>query len=158
MNSLMKRNSNGGNAPATSFGGVVDKIFQNNLNRFFDDNFWGFNGLERNTSVPVNIRETAQSYELELVAPGLKKEDFKVGLNGDVLTISMEHQEEKNETNNSEGWLRKEYKTRSFSRSFSLDDAADANKISARYSDGILHISVPKKEGAQALSRTIKVS
>lgn len=154
MNTLMKR-TNGNNAPATGFSGMVDRIFQDNLNRFFNDDFWGFNGLDRSVSVPVNIRQTAKSYELEVVAPGLKKEDLKVTADGNVLTISFEQQKE--DTAEGEGWLRKEYRTRSFSRSFTIDDTVDVSKIAASYDQGILHLDLPKKQEAQALTRTIEI-
>lgn len=157
MNTLMKRNSGNGNLPPTSFSGMVDKIFQDNLSRFFDDELWGFRGLDRNVTVPVNVRQTGNSYELELIAPGLKKEDFKINVNGDMLTISFEQEEENNQQNKEQGWLRKEYKLRSFSRSFNLDDTVDVNKVEAKYSDGILHLSLPIKEGAKPISRSIEI-
>ena len=155
MNTLMKKSN--GSMPATSFSGLVDKIFQNNVNRLLDDDFWGFSNVAQNVNVPVNLKETDKSYELELVAPGLKKEDFKINVHRDMLTISFEHQEEQSHQNESADWLRKEYQKRSFTRSFSLDDAIDTNKISAKYTDGILHVSLQKKEGAQAVSRTIDI-
>ncbi|MBS1587049.1 MAG: Hsp20/alpha crystallin family protein [Bacteroidetes bacterium] len=108
--------------------------------------------------MPVNIKDTGKSYELQLVAPGLQKQDFKVNLNGDTLTVSYEHKEQQQDQNNEEGWLRNEYRVQSFSRSFTLDDSLEPNKISARYSDGILHLSIPKKEGAQKISRNIEIS
>src|ERR1700761_289770 len=145
MNTLMKKNGNGV-LPAASFGGMVDKIFQDNLSRFFDDSLWGFSGLARNVNIPVNIRETDKTYEMELVAPGLKKEDFKINVSGELLTVSFEHTQESNQENKEQGWLRKEYKAQSFSRSFNIDNTVDANKISAKYSDGILHLSLPEKE------------
>ncbi|HYD23103.1 MAG TPA: Hsp20/alpha crystallin family protein [Flavipsychrobacter sp.] len=154
MTSLMKRGN--GQAPANGFSGLVDKVFQDNLSRFFNDDFWGFNGVSRAINVPVNLRETDKSYELEVVAPGLRKEDFKVNVQGDVLTIGFEHKEENNQQGQ-EGWLRREYKQQSFSRAFSLDDNVDANKINATYQDGVLRLSLPKKEGAQSLSRTISI-
>lgn len=155
MNTLMKRTN--GNMPATTFSGLVDRLFQNNANRVFDDDFWGFNGVSQNVNVPVNIRETDKSYELQLVAPGLKKDDFKVNVSGDVLTVSFGQKEEHSHENKGEGWLRKDYQMRSFTRSFNLDDAIDANKIDAKYADGILHLTMPKKEGAQSISRTIEI-
>lgn len=158
MTSVMKRTNGNGNLPATNFSGLVDSVFRNDLSRFFNDDFWGFNGLDRSVNVPVNIRETDKSYELELVAPGLRKEDFKVSLSGDLLTVSLQHREENKEENSDGSWLRKEYKQQSFSRSFTLADTLDANNITARYSDGILYLSLPKKEGAQSLSRTIDIS
>lgn len=158
MNTLMKRTNGNGYVPATTFSGLVDKIFQNNVNRLLDDDFWGFTNVSHNVSVPVNVRETDKSYELELVAPGLKKEDFKINLHREMLTVSFEHQDEQSQQDKEEGWLRREYHKRSFSRSFNLDEAIDAGKISAKYDDGILHLSLPKKEEVQALSRTIEIN
>lgn len=157
MTTLMKRGAGNGSAPATTFGSLVDKFFQNEMGRIFDDDRWGFNGLSRNVNVPVNIRETDNSYELELVAPGLKRENFEVNVSGDMLTVSFEQKEETNQQNKEEGWLRREYKQQSFSRSFNLDDTVDANKITAKYADGVLHLSMPKKEGAQRITRTIEI-
>jgi len=146
-----------GNLPANSFSGLVDKLFENTLSNVFDDANWGFRGVNRQVNVPVNIRETDKAYELHLVAPGLKKEDFKVSLHGELLTVAFEHNEQHNQQNEQQGYLRKEYRMQSFSRSFTLDDTVDANKISANYTDGILHLTLPKKEGAQQLSRTIEI-
>ncbi len=155
MNSLMKSTNGNGSVPVTTFSGLVDKIFQNNVNRLLDDDFWGFNNAPQNVSVPVNVRETGKGYELELVAPGLKKEDFKINVHGEVLTVSFEQQQEQQARE--DGWLRKEYQRRSFVRSFNLDEAIDAGKITATYDNGILHLSLPKKEEAQAVSRTIEI-
>lgn len=157
MNTLMKRTNGTSNLPTTTFSGLVDKIFQNNVNRLLDDDFWGFSNVSHGVSVPVNVRETGSSYELELVAPGLKKEDFKISLHGDTLTVSFEHQDEHSQESKEEGWIRKEYQKKSFTRSFNLDDAIDAGRISAEYHNGILHLTLPKKEEAQALSRTIEI-
>lgn len=157
MNTLTKRNNVNGNAPVTTFSGMVDKLFPNNVNRFFDDDFWGFAGLERSVNVPVNVRETDKSFELEVVAPGHEKEDFKISLNGTTLTVSLDHTENHQSENKDEGWVRKEYKRKSFSRSFTLDDTIDANKISARYTGGILHLSLPKKESAMLQVRKIDI-
>ncbi len=157
MNTLMNRTNSNGNMPVTTFSGLVDKIFQGNVNRLFDDDFWGFSNVSYNVGVPVNLKETDTSYELELAAPGLKKEEFGINVNRDMLTISFEQKEEQNQQNKEEGWLRKEYQKRSFTRIFKLDDAVDANKIEANYTDGILHVSLPKKERAQTISRTIEI-
>ncbi|HMX38155.1 MAG TPA: Hsp20/alpha crystallin family protein, partial [Ferruginibacter sp.] len=114
-------------------------------------------GINQQYHVPVNITETDNSYEMQLVAPGLKKEDFKVNLEGDLLTISYEHKEENSTENKGGRWLRKEYRVQAFSRSFTLDEKLDPNKISAQYLDGVLHLSLPKKEGAQRLFKTIEI-
>lgn len=157
MSNIIKREN--GHQPAT-FGTVVDQIFQNNLNRFFDDEFWGFTGISKSprlTQIPVNIRETDKTYELELSAPGLQKQDFHLYLEGDTLTISAEHKEEKSKEDKSEGWFRKEFRKGHFTKTFNLDDSVDAGKISAKYENGILYLSIPKKEHAQKVTRSIEV-
>ena len=157
MKNIIKREN--GHQPA-AFGSVVDQIFQNNLNRFFDDEFWSFNGLSKSpnlTQVPVNIRDTEKSYEMELNAPGLQKQDFRLNLEGDRLTITAEHSEEDKKENKNEGWFRQEFRKGQFSRTFNLDDSVDANKIAARYENGILYVSIPKKENAQKITRTIEI-
>ncbi len=157
MNRLLKKTNGNGNAPVNTFSGLVERMLHNNVNRLLDDGFWGAGNVARNTNVPVNVQETDKSYELELVAPGLRKEDFKVNVQSDTLTISFEHTEEQNEQGTENGWLRREYRKQSFARTFSLDEAIDAGKISAQYTDGILHLTLPKKEGEQKISRTIEI-
>ena len=149
MNSIIKKEN--GQGPA--FGSVVDQIFQNNLNRFFDDSFWKSEGTRINA--PTNIRETATSYELHLFAPGLKKEDFKLNLNKDLLTISYEHMETTEQQE--QEWIRREYKRQNFSRSFGLNEAVDTPKITASYKDGVLQVVLPKKEGSKNVSQVIEV-
>ena len=159
MTNIMKRENGGARVAPNAFGGLIDQIFQDNLGRFFDDTAFGFNGnrsLSRN-QVPVNVKETDKSYEMDIVAPGLRKEDFKISVSGDMLTVTFEHKEETNQENKDEGWLRKEFRMQSFSRSFSLDDSVDMNKIAASYKDGLLHLSLPKKEGAQRVNRSIEI-
>ena len=152
MSNIIKRTDN----RPTAFGSVVDELFQTNLNRFFDDRFWGLTGSQPDASVPVNIRETGTSYELELIAPGLRKEDFQLAFNGDTLTVSFEHSEERKEAEDRR-WIRQEYRTRSFSRSFTVDRTVDVDKTSARYENGVLTLTLPKKEEAKRVSRKIDV-
>ena len=155
--SIIKRNNGTTALPARTINSWADQLLQDNLNRFFNDDFWGFNGVDQQVNVPVNLRETDKSYEMSLVAPGLRKEDFKLNVTNDLLTISYEQKEEQNQENKSEGWLRKEYKMQSFSRNFNLDDSVDVSKITASYDNGILHLTIPKKENAQRVSKTIEV-
>ena len=155
--SIIKRNNGTTALPARTINSWADQLLQDNLNRFFNDDFWGFNGVDQQVNVPVNLQETDKSYEMSLVAPGLRKEDFKLNVTNDLLTISYEQKEEQSQDNKSEGWLRKEYKMQSFSRNFNLDDSVDVSKITASYDNGILHLTIPKKENAQRVSKTIEV-
>lgn len=143
-----------GNSPA-SFGNVVDNIFQNSLRHFFDDHFWDA-GLPMQTGrIPVNVLERETQYEIDVIAPGLKKEDFNLNIEGNLLTISYDQKEEKNQQD--ENWSRNEFVLRSFSRSFTLDDSVDLNNIQATYDKGILHLNLPKTEKAKKLSRKIEI-
>jgi len=111
----------------------------------------------RTASVPaVNISESAETYQIELAAPGLKKEDFKVSVERDILSISSQRSEE----NSPEGktYNRREYSYAAFTRSFTLPESADADKIQASYTDGVLKLILPKKEEAKAVSRQIEIS
>lgn len=136
---------------------VVDQIFQNNLSRFFDDSFFGSSGLRDRAGLPpVNVREEDKMYELELYAPGLKKQDFQISVHGDTMTIAFERQENKEHTEK-KGWVRREYSCQSFNRSFTLDETIDAQKISAKYEDGVLRVMVPKRENAQRTHREINI-
>ncbi len=119
----------------------------------FDDFFkpWNewFDGglLNRTMNVPsVNITEHKDEYQVSLAAPGLKKDDFHIDVDGNMLTISCEKEENKEEKEKK--FTRKEYSYSSFSRSFTLPDEISKEKIDARYEDGVLKISLPRKEGA----------
>ena len=109
-------------------------------------------------SAPVNIRETDNSYEMQLAAPGLKKEDFKINIDQNVLHISYEHKEENKEQQDSNKWLRSEFKQKSFKRSFTLNEKIDTGKISAKYTDGLLHVTIAKKEVSAPLVHEISVN
>jgi HSP20 family protein len=127
---------------------------------FDNAKFFGKNWLEREfgQSFPaVNIKETNKDFALEFAAPGFKKEDFKVNVDNNILTINAEKEEEKNEEN--KRFTRKEFSYNSFSRSFTLPENVNSEKIDAKYTDGILKLSVPKKEETKALpKKEIKVA
>lgn len=138
------------------------KPFEGSFSNFVDDLFTelpvmlnnGFNNSVRKDSVPVNVKETAGSYELEVVAPGFEKADFKVNLEQQLLTISAEKQA--TETSETEKQIRKEYSFRSFKRSFTLDDKIDATNIEASYINGILRLNLPKLVTVKA-SKAIEI-
>jgi len=153
MANMVKKEN--GNQPST-FGSVVDQIFQNNLSRFFDDSFWGFNGFGNRQQVPVNIRETDKTYEMELMAPGFQKDAFKLQLAGDTLTVSLEEKKDSREQEQG-NWITREFRIQSFSRTFTLDDSVDAENITAKYDNGVLYLTIPKKPHAQKVSKTIDI-
>jgi HSP20 family protein len=121
---------------------------------FFDDFFtkdffdWNDKNFAKvgSTLPSVNLKETDKEYHLELAAPGMKKDDFKVELLNGILNIRAEKRIEKEEKNKEGNFLRREFSYESFHRSFSMPDNVKEDKISAVYKDGILHIGIDKKE------------
>ena len=121
----------------------------------FDDFFkpwneWFDNGnlFGRTMKVPaVNITEHKNEYLVSLAAPGLKKEDFRIDVEGNMITISSEKKDTIEEKD--EKFTRKEYSYSSFSRSFTLPDEVNMEKIEAMYEDGVLKISLPRREEAK---------
>ncbi|QQT55394.1 Hsp20/alpha crystallin family protein [Sphingobacterium siyangense] len=111
------------------------------------------------TTVPaVNIKENADSFEVEVAAPGMAKGDFKVTLDGNLLTISSA-KEEQNEEHH-DNYTRREFSYQSFQRSFELQkEVVDQDNIQARYENGMLRLTIPKKEEAkQKEPRMIEIS
>ncbi len=118
-------------------------------NEWFDDSNRGFFG--RTMKIPaVNITEHTNEFKVSLAAPGLKKDDFKIEVDGNILTISSEKEESKEEKDKK--FTRKEYSYSSFSRSFTLPEEINQEKIEAKYEDGVLHISLPRNSNAKKLS------
>ncbi len=108
----------------------------------------------------VNVRETNDDFMIDVAAPGMKRDDFKVELDNNILTISSELEEKLEEKDKSGKFTRREFSYQSFQRSFSLPESkVDGGKISAKYADGILHVIVPKREDAKVKpARQIAVS
>jgi HSP20 family protein len=122
----------------------------------FND-FWGdqrYQPVNNHHSIPLlNIKETNNEYEISLAAPGFAKEDFKVIVENDVLTISSEKKEEKVESTEKGVYSRKEFWYQNFSRSLTLPQGeVDTQAIFAKYDNGILTVSLPKKEEAKPQS------
>lgn len=129
----------------------------NSMTSLFDDVFtrdllnWGLaNHSTTNTTIPaVNIKETGDAFEVDMAAPGMRKEDFKVELDGNQLTISSEF-ESKNEMKEGERFTRREFSYQSFQRSFTLPkNVVDIDQIEARYENGVLRLLIPKREEAR---------
>jgi len=103
----------------------------------------------------VNICETNDNYELEFNVPGRKKEDFKITVDKNILTVSFEKTEEQKEEKKQ--FIKREFITQSFKRSFTLDEKIDAEKIDAKYENGILMLTLPKKEELKVVPKDISV-
>ncbi|MBN8862661.1 MAG: Hsp20/alpha crystallin family protein [Sphingobacteriales bacterium] len=121
----------------------------------FDDFFkpwneWFENGgmIGRMLKVPaVNITEHEKEYQVALAAPGLRKDDFKIDMDGNMVTISSAKEESKEDKD--KRYTRREYSYSSFSRSFTLPEDVNRDKIEARYEDGVLTLLLPRKEEAK---------
>jgi HSP20 family protein len=108
------------------------------------------------TRVPaVNISESESNYHVELAAPGLKKEDFKLTLDHNQLTISVEQRMDHEDSQKS--YSKREYSYSSFVRSFTLPESADDSQIEATYTDGVLRVDIAKREEAKAVRRQIEI-
>lgn len=140
---LVKRNSNMLNS--------FPSLFDDFLNR--DIFNWGLSNFSKtNTTVPaVNIKETSDHYEVEVAAPGMSRQDFKVQIESNVLTITSEKASgEENQAAADARYISREFSYQSFSRSFTLEqNVVDIDKIEAKYEDGVLRLAIPKKEQAR---------
>jgi HSP20 family protein len=142
---LVKFNNGQKNAVNPWFSDVFDSIINDS---FLNERFV-------NKVPAVNIAETENQYHIELAVPGLKKEDFKINLDKNVLTVSAEKKTEN--VDESKKYSKREYSYNSFVRSFTLPESADQGKIEAEYTDGVLKLNVAKKEEAKAQTREISV-
>ncbi|MFM9056542.1 MAG: Hsp20/alpha crystallin family protein [Bacteroidota bacterium] len=137
MNTLVKSN-NAKIKPA-----ILGSLFDPILKREWPD-FFGRDFIE--TIPSANISENAEHYTVELAAPGLKKEDFKINVEEDMITISSEKEHESK--TEKKDYSRREYNYTSFYRTFGLPEGVDQDKIKAKYADGVLRIELPKRSPA----------
>lgn len=138
--SLMKRNQ----SMRPGFPSLFDDFFGRELFNWGNNNF-----SSTSTTIPsVNIKENADNYEVEVAAPGMEKKDFNITLDNNLLTISSEKQQ--TDESKEENYTRREFSYQSFQRSFELPkDVVDEDKINARYENGVLHLTIPKREEAK---------
>lgn len=115
---------------------------------FISRDMFDWSKSQGNGLVPrVNIKENNDGFAVEIAAPGMKKEDFHVELDNDILTVSSEVSEDQEEKE--EKYTRREFSYHSFRRSFYLPNTVEADQINATYSDGILNLWIPKKDEAK---------
>ncbi|SDG38089.1 Hsp20/alpha crystallin family protein [Epilithonimonas hungarica] len=144
MTTIVKR-TNGSLLPADARS-MFDDFFNRELFNWGNNNF----SASRTTLPSVNIKELEKAFEVEVAAPGMQKEDFKVTLDGNLLTIASSKEDKKEE--NSGNYTRKEFSYQSFQRSFELSKDVDDDNIEAKYENGVLRLTIPKKESALAQS------
>jgi HSP20 family protein len=126
---------------------IVSNFFDNDLADFFGKRF---------SDPAANIVEQPDAFQLEIAAPGMTKDDFKINLENNILTISAELEDEKRE--NGKNYTRKEFYYGSFSRSFTLPKTIELEKIKAEYEHGILKINLPKREESKVeLKKMIQI-
>jgi len=125
------------------FNGIVDRFFED-----FGTDFY-------HSTPAVNITESDEAYYLEIAAPGLNKDDFQLSLDHNILTVSAEQKAENEDKDNNGKYKRREFSYTSFKRSFTLPNSVDADGIGAKYENGVLNLSVPKRE--EVKPRTIAV-
>lgn len=143
MNTMMKRNPD-------LFGGLLENLW--------NDSQWLKNEFQSKFSMPaVNIKNTDAQFEIELAAPGLKKEDFTIEVEENILKLSVNKKVEKEEVK--ENFTRKEFNYQQFQRSFALPkNAIDTENVQANYADGILKVTLPKQKLMKETIKKIAVS
>lgn len=135
MNSLARTNN--------QFPSLIENFFGRDINDFFNSN-----GPALRNVPAVNVVEHTDGFRIEVAAPGLKREDFKLHLNHNNLTISSS-QETSKEEKEGEKFTRQEFSYTSFQRTFTLPNSVDSENIKANYADGVLKIEIPKREEAK---------
>lgn len=126
-------------APSTSLNKWIDTLFNTTLADAMGTDF-------TNSAPSVNIVEHDANYTMQLAAPGLQKSDFSINIENEYLVISAEKQTKKEETGNEGKFTRREFNYSSFKRSFQLDENINREGIVASYENGVLSITLPKKE------------
>lgn len=135
---------------AKSFDGLLNDLFNElpaTLGKTVREDIWGF--------PPVNITEQSDVYNIQLAAPGFDKADFNLNLDGNILTISAENKTDEKVEN--EKVIRKEFSSKNFKRSFTVDEKINTVNINAKYENGILLVTLPKKEEVKAEAKKITI-
>jgi HSP20 family protein len=139
----------------TTLNDYVPTTFSNLIDRFFNESLSRTGGAAYSFVPKVDIVEGEKAYELHVAVPGMNKDDFKLDLNDNFLTISGERKFTKEKNENNFRSIESQFGT--FSRAFSLPENVDASKINATYNNGILEVVIPKDE-KKVLKTTIKVN
>ena len=138
----------------------VLRDMNNWLNNGFDDMIDTSWMPRMNVTAPaINVKENEKEYEIELAAPGTKKEDYKVSLDKDGnLCIKLEHKDDKKDENKKEHYLRREFSYSNYEQTLSLPDDVEKDKIEAKVVDGVLHLTLPRTQKAEKETKKIEVA
>lgn len=131
---VIKRNSN------LNFPSIIDELFK-------PDWLGGVENFGGNLPA-VNLKETDSDFAIELAAPGKKKEDFNIEIDHNVLSISSESKNQSEEKDNAGKYTRREFNYSAFRRTFTLPESVNLEDINATYENGVLHVTLPKKQEA----------
>lgn len=136
--------------------GTMKSSYSDIFSTLFNQEPYFYKNLGSGTPA-VNVAETETEFHIELAIPGVKKENFKINIEKDQLNVSAEQEKEDAENTVLKKYSRKEFNYTSFSRTFTLPESADQNNILAEYTDGVLFVTIGKKEEAKIQSRVISV-
>ena len=129
------------------------------FDRFLEDDFFPVSkGMDNGNLPAVNIKETESDFRVEVAVPGLKKDEFNIEVDENVLTISSERENKTEEKDNDGNYTRREFSYSSFKRSFTLPDNVKEDSISAEYQNGILNVIIPKAADVVKEKKFIKIS
>lgn len=134
----------------TPFSDLMNDLFHHDIGHFI-----GHDDLKRSHQ-PVNITESPEAFDLHLLAPGFSKQDIKLKVENNVLTVSAEKKNDALKEN--ERWTRREFHHNAFSRAFRLPETVNTEAIVAEFTDGVLHLSIPKTETAKPRTREISIA
>ena len=132
------------------------KPFDSFFNDLFSPAVWSTPSSDVSSIPAANVHETPTAYVLEISAPGRNKEDFKITVDKNILTVSFEKKEEVKDENKKQ--VKREFTLQPFKRSFTLDDKVVADNIAAKYENGLLLLSIPKKEEVKVEAKQIAVN
>ena len=152
MTTTVSKRQNGNSL--SSVDNLLKNVFHDGFPSIFSDTFWDEDLPLFTGHIPVNVRETDKEYHIDLIAPGCRKEDFKVNITEKLLTVSFSTNHDGSEK---VAWTRNEFVLGPFNKNFIVDDSVDVNNISATYQNGILRICLAKNEPAKSGVKQIEV-
>ena len=136
---------------------TIDRTFNNLVDDLFGQSpVYQRNRVQTTGSVPVNIQEKEQGYQVDVIAPGYEKADFKVNVDQGILTISADKKEDAS-GDTPVKMVRREHRLGSFKRSFTLDEQVEASAIDAKYVNGVLSLNLPKKAEVKTAAQEINI-